>query len=75
MINDSEENPSGKRKRIAIAAGYLGGKGRTPGLGESVLRNEWPNEAGENVSRHVHPGPREGAGTDSQLNHRQEGAL
>jgi hypothetical protein len=75
MIHDSEENPSGKRKRIAIAIGYLGRKGRTPGLGESVLRNEWQNEAGENVGRHIHPGPREGPGTDSQLNHHQEGAL
>jgi hypothetical protein len=45
MINDSEENHSGKRKRITIVAGYPGGKGRTPGLGESVLRNEWQNEA------------------------------
>jgi hypothetical protein len=75
MTHDSEENSLRAGEGTTIAAHNSSRPGGASATGFPVSRSERQDEASENIGHHLHLGPREGAGLDSQLTKRFAGQL
>ena len=65
--DDSKKNAPGKREGAALAAGYPSGSGGTRKTGIPVSRGGRQSEASAHFAHYLHPGSREGAGTDQRM--------
>src|SRR5438874_2234243 len=73
VADASPEDAATAGEGTASPARYAHGPGGTPAPGIAVPGGERPAAAGEHVGHHLHPGPRKGAGSGSQLTDRGPG--